>query len=521
MKKGFMFSLICVVLLAFGCTMDNSSGMIGDNAGIMNAATATGGAPSFSTPVVFVHGIESIGGDTFYNMYEKFASYGFPEGMMAMPLLPRIKIGSLNINYAWYTLVSTYNYKESHWNANYINADVLKSEIDQLLSTTGATQVDLVGHSNGSCVIRKLLARYAKPGDDLYGKIRKIVFISGFADVSGASNLDNIGSDMNYTMPFESLPRNIEYYAISSESDANADNMESILGNPDNSNPAPFDGTGRYWPMDDSDDFCETNVNFTGIDHHQLVTCSQTIAQVFSWLTGADPGTPSTPSSITIGGKVVLAGGTYAYQQDVVISGTVTVTYYDPATGQETGAAGSTSISTTGRYSIGNISTSQYIKMTITANGGTNVYFFANKITQNSNAIDFNAPEELTSYTSAGYVSVRVLCRYSYLSYYGYAERPKDEFAGKVEANGYTTKTIGNSCLTRLSPSIYNSIYLKNFGFTNTLYDNEYKFGSTTYGSNDVFVTADLQNTGVKTKIKINGADRNNNIDNFIVYLYR
>lgn len=552
MKLKLIFSMMIALLLSLGCGASDSGVLPLTDADRMPSikASVTGGTPSFSTPVIFVHGIDSIGGDTFYNIMEKFEAYGYPASMLSMPLLPRIGIGELNVNYAWYTAVSSYNYNAdhwlgdaSHWHGYYYNEQELMNHIANVMQVTNSSKVDLVGHSNGTCVIRKMLARHKTYFSD---KVRKVVFISGFADVSAADGLDNIASDLNAVSPIADLPledssnTKIEYYALSSESDANADNMDVLLGTPENENPAPFDGTGRFWLMDDEnneDGLEETNWNIVGQDHMGVTTCDETINKVFEWLTGVAPGDLPTLSTVTIGGRIVQSGSVdsyeefgnavEAYEQKLAPSAEVSINYYDPATGAETGTWSNPVDLVDGRYTISNVSTAQYVKMKVQAVGidpgnvATNIYFFANKITQNNNALDFNAPVWNTSYVKKGYVSIRIACRYSYLSYYGYAERPNDQFSGEIKS-GAETVTLGNTCLNRLAPMYYPSIYLKNFGYS-TIFTggNEYKFSSTNYGSNNVTVTSDLQNTGSKTKIIINGEDRFNHIENFIVYLYR
>ena len=519
MIKRYCFFIVLFVVL--GCQVNDEPGMNGTDIGRqkLRHSVTEGAVASFNTPVIFVHGIASIGGDTFYNMYEKFASYGFPENRMCIPLLPRINVGSLNSNYAWYTAVSVGAYNSSHWQANNINADTLKETIDQMAPGPDA-KVDLVGHSNGTAVILKLLAKY--PSYSV--KIRKIVFVSGFADVSAANGFDNIVSDLHHVMPFDDLPANIEYYALSSESDANIDSTEGVYGRPSNSNPDPFDDTIRFWHMDSGDDINETNYNITGMDHQRILTCDESINQVFEWLTGAAPVIQPVPATVTIGGRIVLAGIVNGYSQQGASSGTVTLKYYDPATGLETGPAGSSSISSAGRYSIPGVSTSGYLKMTVQANGGKNVYFFANRINHNSNALDFDAPVPVTSNNANGRISVRIMCRYSYLSYSSYNERSRDLYSGKIEATGCTTKNQSSSCITRTAPSSYLSINLRNYGTTGTATGNIYNFDpylANNYKSKSVYVTSDLQDTGVKIKVCINGADRMNNIENHIVYLYR
>lgn len=499
--------MLLMLLLYNGCSGNQGDGL---SAGVNPG-------PDFTTPVIFVHGLTGIGGDTFYNMYEKFAAFGFPESKMAILLLPRIGAGAFDDNYAWYTPVSPFSYSSSHWKGNYVNADALREEIDRLAPDPGS-KVNLVGHSNGSAVILKLLVRH--PAYAL--KINKIVFISGFADVSGADGRDNIISDLQNCMPFKSLPVNISYYAISSESDANINLVETVYGRPSNDNPGPLGDTIRYWRMDDTDSISETNLNIPGMDHQGIITCDRTARQVYEWLTGAAPGVPVAASTITVGGRIAAASG---YSQHAVASGSVKLEYYDPANGSVTGSAGECAISSDGRYSFSGVSTDKHLKMTVAANGGTCVYFFSDRIVFNSGALDFDAPGPLAENNSDGMVSVNIMCRYSFLSSEVYGKRRADSFSGMVRAEGCSDVFLDSSCIPMSAPASCLSVNINNYGATDTTTGtgNTFNFDpdlKNDYASKNMFIAADLQNTGAKTVIRINGADRKNNIKNYIVYLY-
>lgn len=469
--------------------------------------------PDFSTPVIFVHGIESIGGDTFYNMHEKFALYGFPAGMMSIPLMPRIKAGMFDADYAWYTLFSAARYDASHWQGNFINADALRDAISRAAPHPGEV-VDLVGHSNGTAVILKLLAKY--PGYS--SRIRKVVFISGFADVSGADGFDNIVTDLHNCMPFDRLPRNIRYYALSSGADANMDYTDLAYGKPSGGNPPPFDNTIRFWRMDGGNGIIVKNRDIPGMDHQEILTCDESVSQVFEWITGTAPPVPGTASRVTIGGRIIIVKGC---TQRGAGEGSVSLEYYDPSTGLETGSAGSSAISREGGYSISSVSTGSYLKMTVNANGGTGVYFFADRIMSSSRALDFYAPEPVTSDNEDGNVSVSVMCRYSYLGPAGYSQADQGLYSGSIAAGGCTVMAQDSTGLGGLMLSVYLSLNLKNYGITA---GNNYNFDYlhlNKYASKDVYVTSELHGRGFKNIIRINGSDRINNIENHVVYLYR
>jgi hypothetical protein len=143
-------------------------------------------------------------------------------------------------------------------------------------------------------------------------------------------------------------------------------------------------------------------------------------------------------------------------------------------------------------------------------------------IMQNSFAMDFVAPEPLVSNNSDGDISVEIISRYEYLSRKPYIYKAANMFSGAISAAGTADVLLGNPVLT-VSPPIFETIFLQNYGRTNTsaggtIYNID-EAEKRDYRSNDIVVTSNLNETG-DIRIRINGADRSNNIKNHILYLY-
>ncbi|GAA4026858.1 triacylglycerol lipase [Allokutzneria multivorans] len=97
---------------------------------VLAAASVTGSAQAAGrTPVVFVHGFSGGSSVLFAEMIDKFKAAGWADRELIR----------------W-----DYDWKQS----NFTTANQLKGKIDQVLSATGATKVDIVAHSMGSLSTR-------------------------------------------------------------------------------------------------------------------------------------------------------------------------------------------------------------------------------------------------------------------------------------------------------------------------------------------------------------------------------
>lgn len=582
MKRLWICIFAFVSLLFIACSQNDSQNGIDGSIpfGMDSGIKATVG--STQTPVMFIPGLCAGPGSAFYNMYEKFESQkdgsgnSIYTGRMSIALLPKLSVPVIgdSFNYAWHTIIPGEYYDRDDWIASGNTDDnlpALKTQIESLLASTGATQVDLVGHSNGNALIRELLVYANNPTHSMYSlyqslqnKIRSVVFIAGFASVDDA-DISDILTYLDDVAPDSLLPANVNYYAVKSTTDANNNVSTDLLKNdPLNYLPDDFDsciftlGSGytkeNYYLQ-------WTNNGYKSIDHEYLPTHIMSISKVFKWLTGQDYAAPSSnPSTVTISGRIIVQDGCSDINpcnQSVLTNGLVEAKYYSKTSGEETGTAGSgsSSLSSNGRYTITNVSTNsdKYLKITVTdynksvTRGGStynakSVYFIADRIVQNCNNLDFYDPKNITDAYADGKVSIKIVCAYSALGRndYTYTDpvtettvtRSADTYSGHVSTYYYPTMDQDYTCLPSADPSTIKSVILKNHGSTDVNSGgNEYNFidpnndGDHTYdylyfASMHVYVTAQL-NAGNEVKVQLHGYDRYDNIRDHIMYLYR
>lgn len=217
-------------------------------------------------PVVFIHGFLASG-DTWANQVMRFTSNGYCD----------------NLLYAY------------DWNSVGGGNDqaALNTFIDTVLARTGATQVDLVGHSAGGGY------GYAYCEDTLRAKkVAHYVHIGSNAQTSPAGLNDEVPT-LN----------------ISSADDAVAGNT-SITG--------------------------ATNVSLTGADHYQVATGAEAFAAMYKFFNnGTAPSTTSivSQSSITVSGKAVTLG-----ENSPINGGTIHIYEVNPDNGSR--------LSTTPNYTL-------------------------------------------------------------------------------------------------------------------------------------------------------------------------
>lgn len=186
-------------------------------------------------PVIFIHGFLASG-DTWANQVMRFTSNGYCD----------------NLLYAF------------DWNSVGGSSDpaLLDAFIDTVLAHTGATQVDLVGHSAGGGY------GYSYCEDTTRAKkVAHYVHVASSSQTSPAGVNDEVPT-MN----------------ISSADDAVAGST-TITG--------------------------ATNISLTGTDHYQVATCAQTFAELYKFFNnGATPATTSITeqTDITVSGKALTLG---------------------------------------------------------------------------------------------------------------------------------------------------------------------------------------------------------------------
>ncbi len=471
------------------------------------------------TPVIFIHGLDGGPGLTYYNMYANFAAQGFPEVRMNAMLVPRIGVAFFGdpTDYAWPYTDTSSPYDPNLWNhtGNVIyNLPALINAIQDMLKNTGASQVDLVGHSNGTALIRLLLTNptYAA----VASKVRKVVFISGYANVSGSYNLNTINYFLKSVAGDEKLPKNIKYYALSSDSDSN-------INSP---NPKEYDTQyGPVWAFSTAvlPSANVTNKLFVGLDHANVHNDQNAIATVYQWLSGSTFKSLSWPRYVNIGGMIVNRG-LAPYKQVPQSCGLVVVKYYDPQTGRESGFAGFSFINSQGKYSVSSVDSTKYIKIIVYANDATGVWFLGDNIRFNNNALDLVAPQPIIRFNWDGDVSIEVRTYYEFLSRIGYLNKSANSFSGKIITPGFNDIILGNAVLPGGLPSVWQSSVLLNYGITTVdMSLNTYTFGyniNGAYNSKDIQLVSNLNNKGNIT-IMVNGADRSQNISDNLLYLYK
>lgn len=139
-----MVSFVACLAVATACSSGNAGAdLVGPGAGDAGAvppaapdaslvAPAEAGAPLVD-PVVFVHGINGSSAD-FAVMIDHLVADGWPrERLFAI------------------------DYADPAWGCNVDNASTLATFVNAVLTTTGATKVDLVAHSMGNLSSRKFL----------------------------------------------------------------------------------------------------------------------------------------------------------------------------------------------------------------------------------------------------------------------------------------------------------------------------------------------------------------------------
>jgi pimeloyl-ACP methyl ester carboxylesterase len=367
MKKIFM-QLAAILILAIQACSGGGGG------------TSGGSAPTTadsSTPIIFIHLSGGyMGGQT---LYEYFVGAGFPTAKLYAAILPRVRSGSSGQSTATrqqYGSYGTYTdaYDRTVWTGDgntVYNIPYLKTFIDSVLTQTGAAKVDLIAHSNGTAVLRLLLqdAAYA-------AKVRKAVFVSGFADVNGTA-IGTTHKDWIYNYLNDvalTLPGGINYYALSGTADSYRNEVWL--------QPAFVSGIDML--LKTADVPGATNYELTGYDHFMMMTRPIPVQQIYTWLTGKVAGTLTAKSVVTIGGTLVDTI-TSDWQQTVVSGATVNVDYYDITTGGITQTnVCSTTTATDGKWSCSGLDATKNFKLSCSYSGKKINVYLADKITQDS-----------------------------------------------------------------------------------------------------------------------------------------
>jgi pimeloyl-ACP methyl ester carboxylesterase len=546
MKKFMLLFTAWMLILAIGCS--GSSG---------GAPPQTG--PDYSTPVVFIPGLNWTGG-SYYSIYSNFSAQGFPESKMNAILPPRTGSYSAgyftgDTKYAWYTLLGLDAYNQANWEASgntVYNLPELKAAIDDFLNQ-GYPQVDLVGHSNGGGLIRLFLGKY--PG--YASKIRNAVMLSGFANVNDAATVSdpvNLISGDSVVHYFNDvalvLPIGPHYYSISSEMDSNMINTNKYYylngAGPQNGLPFPFTNTVSAFATG-----VGSNYQVWNCDHGRILTKPETFSTLYTLLTGVVPNpAPLPPATLAIGGKIVLeyetapydGGATTAYNSTLTTGGKVEVYYYDPTTGVVDPTVRGTSIinTTDGSWQVASLDPTKYFKIVVTnflpsqQSGGLNAeshYFLANQLIFNHRNLDFIAPRQVSANNAVGTVGIEVLNAYAFMTTAPMTvtgggktvTRNPDTFTGTIAgSNGSSYPMVTTDVLGLAVPSAFTVQNFSGNDFDAAMggYPNPYVFNSALFANNEIITMTHNLNGAGDQKVQFSANDRSNNRRYFIVYLY-
>lgn len=240
-----MKSRIILILLSFfvlSCSKDNSSN---------NSTAIPEPVPSGRTPIVFLHGFLASG-DTYEKQMKRFCSNG-------------------------YSLADLYAFD---WNTLDVGADnvgKLDKFIDAVLAKTGATQVDLVGHSAGTAVVQQYTQKHRS-------KVKHLVLLAGFPpDSQDSTPILNIYSTFDFI----------------------ATGGKDVLGG--------------------------TNLKLTDKDHYQVATCTESFEAMYKFFNnGQEPST----LEYTADNDIILSGKAGSFGENKFLKNTQVEVYkLDPATG--------------------------------------------------------------------------------------------------------------------------------------------------------------------------------------------
>ncbi len=381
------------------------------------------------TPVIFIHG---TGGWHFsYTSLAGLSGQGYPDSYINAVWLPAISTkGKYCIDEAGTDCpADDASYSSARWAqvGNYtLNTAALKTKVDAVLTATGSSKIDLIGHSNGSEVIRMFLGQ----NTTYINKVRKVIAVSGAKVNNAIPSICPDTSTFKYVNEITpNWPSGPEYHAISSDSDAVFDWITQIYCT---------GGGTRYFASS-----VGSNHKLTGMDHIMISAHEDTFETIYKILTGKDAGVPKTNSTVTIAGFVKERNTNYTRQ-----TGTgnvnIKIEYFNPTTGEtEAGIVGTDTTSNDGLWGPITVSTSKNLKITYTLGLLTKVYYIADKITQNFHFLEVEKPKsDLTTtypYLSDGNYRLLLWHNGQYFNRDVYENIPVTSITGNMEVNSPST----------------------------------------------------------------------------------
>ncbi|MEX0997559.1 MAG: alpha/beta fold hydrolase [Flavobacteriaceae bacterium] len=254
-------------------------------------------------PIIFVHGMLGSG-DTWVKPVQQFIDQGYPENYLDV--------------LDWNTLSPQRNVSEGK----------LDSLINHLLTETGKTKVNLVGHSAGGGLVSSFILN-----DTIASKVNKYVHV-------GSGNLQKIPA-----APTLNLFSQADLIVKGSE-------IEGI-----------------------------TNVKLQGLDHYEIATDSLAFAEMYRFFHGENPKSiqkQKKSQTVTISGKVLVMG-----ENRVPQNATVTIFPFNPKNGQrlQTAPLATRTLSKNGNWLPVEVESKSYLEFVITPENGKAIHYFREPFT--------------------------------------------------------------------------------------------------------------------------------------------
>ncbi len=483
-------------------------------------------------PILFVHGIG--GTSTFHTIIEGFSGMLFSNSELKDVLLPKVGWAGnfcLDENPQYCATGWPTGYSKEAWDQTGMamsNVEKLKEAIDELIAERGSEKIDIMAHSNGSAVTRLLLT-YKYP--EYAEKIRKVIFFSGYADVSGCTEGNNVCRYLNDVT--NNLPENIEYHAISSESDSMMDYVSIDYGN-----------DIRFFKNNEGQ-----NHNIVGQGHLMITTSKQAFETAYNIITGKQATCPIRKSKVQIAGFVKKYSdyfdygsyGVYSTSQELVSGAKIKIEYFNPETGETIKTVQEELITDdNGRWGPIKVSSKKNLKITVTSSDETasKVMFFAQKITQNNLNLFTEEPTvnpDLAN-ASAGSVFVFNVSMGQYFNRSAYKSMLPTTLDGNIKVTNNTGQEVANINLDEsktmpvYAPTASPLTWVNYIGFTNlhgVIYTDYgagvYGFGPSLYPDNTITYESTLdydKANASKTTIQFNGDDLSEKKTIWVYYLY-
>jgi pimeloyl-ACP methyl ester carboxylesterase len=210
--------------------------------------------PSGRTPIIFLHGFLASG-DTYEKQIKRFASNG-------------------------YSLADLYTFDWNTLDFGANNVSDLDKFIDGVLTKTGASQVELVGHSAGTNVVQEYTRKHRS-------KIKHLVLLAGFPPNSQDST------------PILNVYSTFDYIAQGGKDVTNG-----------------------------------TNLKLTDKDHYQVATCTETFTAMYKFF---NDDTAPQQLEYTAENDIILSGKAGSFGENKFLANTVVEIYkVDASTGFRT-----------------------------------------------------------------------------------------------------------------------------------------------------------------------------------------